>query len=354
MKTFIGMLIVIVTVHSGWAQEPYEIQKIADGVYVFIAEDPTKDVVNGNSILVIGDNGALVFDSGTSLREAKWLVSEIKKLTTKPVKFVVNSHWHWDHWIGNQVFTEAYPQCQIIAHSSTRNAMMYQYPRFVKQALLTQGDMIATFKKELETGNHEGGDPLTTYEKKRWARTYSDLVKDSAETRQYRETLPTMTFDKKLTLYMGAREIQLVFLGNANTRGDAAMILPAEKILVTGDILVAPVPYAFGVSPRSWIGVLKNIASMDVHLIVPGHGAVQTDKSYVQNVIALFESSYEQVAAGRRQGLNAKDAITKVDIEKFRKIFAGDDEAKNWAFTNYYVKPMLDRMYKELGGELGE
>lgn len=93
---------------------------------------------------------------------------------------------------------------------------------------------------------------------------------------------------------------------------------------------------------------------MDVKMIVPGHGMVQTDKSYVQNVIALFESSYEQVAAGRRKGLNAKDAVAKVDLEKFRKIFAGNDDAKNWAFTNYYVTPMLDRMYKELGGELGE
>ena len=110
-------------------------QKVAEGVYLFTTT-PYADVgLSGNSVAILSDDGVLVFDSSATPETAATVLAEIRKLTDKPVRYLVNSHWHWDHWGGNQTYLAAFPGLQIITHEKTRELMLTVEPRWNDKGL---------------------------------------------------------------------------------------------------------------------------------------------------------------------------------------------------------------------------
>ena len=114
---------------AGTGQPPTSIrprpdrQQIADGIYLYRTA-PYGDVgLDGNSIAILSDDGVLVFDTNGTPAAAAMVLEDIRTLTSQPVRYVVNSHWHWDHWYGTEVYTRAFPEVKVIAHERTR-AMM--------------------------------------------------------------------------------------------------------------------------------------------------------------------------------------------------------------------------------------
>jgi len=98
--------------------------EVADGVFVFLTP-PYGDVgLDGNSVVVLSNDGVLVFDSNGTPAAAEAVLREIRALTDKPVRYVVNSHWHWDHWYGTQVYAREFPGLTVIAHEATRRMML--------------------------------------------------------------------------------------------------------------------------------------------------------------------------------------------------------------------------------------
>src|SRR5262249_55798317 len=116
----VGMLLAALSTAAGppqiAAQAPVAVQKlqIADGIYQF-SSGPDGYVPNDNSVVVVNENDVLVFDTFSRPSTARTLLAEIRKITNKPVRYLVNSHHHPDHWSGNEVFAEAFPGVEIIA-----------------------------------------------------------------------------------------------------------------------------------------------------------------------------------------------------------------------------------------------
>src|SRR4051812_46925219 len=100
-------------------------EKILDGVYQFSVSDYGDVGLSGNSVAIVTSDGVLVFDTSGTPSSATVILNEIKKITPHPIRYVVNSHWHWDHWGGNQVFKSAFPNVQIISQEKTRDLMMH-------------------------------------------------------------------------------------------------------------------------------------------------------------------------------------------------------------------------------------
>lgn len=109
-----------------WAQghaQPKKIQA-ADGIFLFVTP-PYSDVgLDGNAVVILSDDGVLVFDANGTPAAASAVLAEIRKMTRQPVRYLVLSHWHWDHWYGAEVYRQAFPGIQIIAHETTRRLMM--------------------------------------------------------------------------------------------------------------------------------------------------------------------------------------------------------------------------------------
>src|SRR5687768_13073136 len=98
--------------------------EVATGVYLFVTA-PYGDVgLDGNSVAIVSNDGVLVFDSNGTPAAAAAVLAEIKTLTGKPVRYLVHSHWHWDHWYGAEVYKKAFPGLKIIAHEKTRDLML--------------------------------------------------------------------------------------------------------------------------------------------------------------------------------------------------------------------------------------
>src|SRR3954471_9793145 len=98
--------------------------EVAKGIYLFISK-PYGDVgLDGNSIAVVSSDGVLVFDSNGTPAASALVLAEIRKLTDKPVRYVVNSHWHWDHWYGTETYVNAFPDVRVVTHEKNRAMMM--------------------------------------------------------------------------------------------------------------------------------------------------------------------------------------------------------------------------------------
>jgi monoamine oxidase len=145
---------------SAAAEATIEKVQIADGIYQFITSADGY-VPNGNSVVVINESDVLVFDTFSRPSSARQVLAEIKKLTPKPVRYVVNSHWHPDHWSGNEVFAAEFRGLEIIASEETRRFMLNianAWPSMYTSNL--QKDE-AEFEKEFSTNQLSDGTPLT-------------------------------------------------------------------------------------------------------------------------------------------------------------------------------------------------
>ena len=98
----------------------YRTVRVAEGVYAFITPEERSSFQAGNSVAVIGDDGVLVFDTGNIPSMTRRQIAEIRRLTSRPVRWVVNSHWHPDHTLGNAEYRKAFPGVTVIGTSATR------------------------------------------------------------------------------------------------------------------------------------------------------------------------------------------------------------------------------------------
>jgi glyoxylase-like metal-dependent hydrolase (beta-lactamase superfamily II) len=173
-----------------------------------------------------------------------------------------------------------------------------------------------------------------------------------AENAAYREVLPDSVFDRTLTLDAGGRIIELHWFGRANTRGDAVTYLPREGIVSTGDLVVAPMPFGFGSYPSEWISVLDSVAALHPRVVVPGHGPVMRDLSYVKQVQSMLVAVRDSVRVAAANGLRADSTVKVVRLTQLRSRLAGTEKWMNWAFGYFFRQPVVSRAYEEAKGTL--
>ena len=305
---------------------------IADGIYQFKASyDGYVD--NCNSTVIVNNDDVLVFDTNTRPSTARAILAEIRKITSKPVRYVVNSHWHPDHWSGNEVYANAFPGLEIIATEETLRYMKNVSPAF--PAVFSGGlkRQQAAFDKEMSSGMQADGTPLTDEArraKEKRFRVYQEFV---AESQTVRRVLPTRTYRDDQTFQHGGREFRLMSLvGDASD--STVLYLPKEKILMTGDLLVHPVTWttqSYRITP--WMNSLKMLSRLEAAVIIPGHGPAMRDKNYLNVVAELFESVIIQVQSALERGMVTVEEVQEaVKLDSIRLKFTKDDKALNARF----------------------
>jgi glyoxylase-like metal-dependent hydrolase (beta-lactamase superfamily II) len=327
-----------------------EIVKIADGVYGAIVSEPRMDPVESNAVILINDDYVLVVDANRTPAAARATIAEIRKLTDKPVRYVVNTHWHDDHIFGNQSYREAFPQVEFIAHRNTREDMQTLAFPHIARGLERWSKVLAETEDRLAKGTKPNGERMTAAEVaelREQLKVYQEFL---PRIKPIQLTLPTITFDSRLTLHQGSRTIEILYFGNGNTRGDIVVYLPQEKVLITGDLLVHPVPYAYGSFIGEWVETMKKLREIDARVIIPGHGPILRDKEYLNVVISLLESITSQVQAAVKRGLSLEETRKAVNLEAFRVRLAGDDPVRNDTFTTSILQSAINRAYQQATG----
>ena len=260
----------------------FDIQKVADGVHVAVAAPAYK--VNCNTAIIESDDGVVIVDTHSKPSAARLIVQELRGLTTKPVRYVVNTHFHWDHWHGNEVYPAAYPNAEIITNQITREAMATKGLKRIQDHIRQGPGEIAQIKANLATaGSGE-----------RRAQLADDLKHAEAyhaEVKALKPALPTMAFDRTMKLYRRDREIHLLYLGRAHTEGDVFVYLPKEKVVITGDAVIGWTPFMGDGYPTDWATTLDRLAELDFTHMIMGHGEVvgrdwlRTFRGYVHDMV---------------------------------------------------------------------
>lgn len=165
-------------------------------------------------------------------------------------------------------------------------------------------------------------------------------------------TIPTKeTFTDRLVIDDPGAPVEAMFLGRANTDGDAVVWLPKQRVLVAGETVIAPFPYGFGSYPSDWIGVLKKLRAMPFKVLVPGHGMPQTDRAQFDRILAALEDVRGQVAPLVATGLTLDQVKARVDLSRQKHGFVGDDPWLGRWFDDFWATPIVTSAYHEAKGE---
>ncbi len=287
----------------------YKFEKVADGVYYATGG------AGSNNVVIVNDLDVMLVDDGSTPAAARALLADLRLVTTKPVRTVVNTHFHYDHTDGNSVFG---PEVEIIAHQYVRNAIlnfdvMHREPYLTSTGVLPS--QIEALKKQVE--QERFADKLALLTKQ-----LSDADALRAGLKEVKPVPPNVTYDSKLVIFKGSREIQLLFLGRGHTGGDTFVYLPKEKIICTGDEEEGSrVAYMGDAFFDEWIVTLEELKKLDFNLVLGGHGMPFRDKAVITAFQAYLKDIVEQATALRKQGVSADDAAKRVDLTKHAKDF---------------------------------
>ncbi|HSA56617.1 MAG TPA: MBL fold metallo-hydrolase [Gemmatimonadaceae bacterium] len=316
--------------HARAQSDQRRVTQIAEGVHVI--QHRSTIFEGGNTTVIIGDRDVLVVDATQLPYAAREDIAEIRRLTSKPVRYLVNTHWHNDHVMGNGEYLKAFPGVAIIAHAETRKDMDLNIPKAPTRSAKPYADRVAATQRQLQSGTDAEGRTLTPAARA----ALEALLRLQQQAAQDYAALPyqppTLSFESGIVLDLGGREVHVRHLGRGNTNGDAVVHLPREGIAISGDLLVRPLPFPYDGYPTEWVRTLERLAALAPRVIVPGHGDVMRDLSYLELVRELFASAIAQVDArlhviGPAEFRTVEEVLGHVDLSPFRRRFAGDDAA---------------------------
>lgn len=326
-------------------------EKVGDGVYAILHDHATRDWPSGtmqwphsNVGVIVGDDAVLVVDSDYLPSRARADIALIRTVTDKPVKYLVNTHWHGDHTHGNGVYRAMFPNLTIVGARANRAFIVVnqaRYPKQLARPTSAQHKTLAVLEPILASGRDTSGRTLTTDERKRLGAIVAQLHNELVEIARVEVAPPTLLFDDDFDLYLGTRHVVLHNWGRGNSPADVTAYVPDAKVLFTGDIMVYPVPFTGASYPTLWIDVLKGIEQIPVSSMVPGHGAVQHDHNYTRRLRALMETATSRMDSMFQSGLPRDSAQKVLDLDDLRDGFVHGDDAEAAALWDDMIKGQL-------------
>lgn len=320
------------------ARFPFHTEEVAPGILAFISEGKSQDILSGNSLAILGSAGVAVVDSGQFPSQARAMIAAIRARTSRPVRFLVTTHWHGDHHYGHAVYQEAFPGLVVLGTPSTQAMMRAMAPRYFGMAYFGPAS------KQVEAAL---ADPaLDPGLRVRFSALMEDFRAAKPELEQFRLTPPTLAYEQRLVLDLGDRSVEVLHFGRGATAGDSVVFVPDAKLLATGDLVVHPVPHGFGSFPGEWAAVLGKLEAMGPWVLVPGHGPVQRDLGYLRLERQALEAIDAQMKAAVQRGLGQAEALKALDLAALRKAFAGEDPTRQRDFDGRFARAAAIRAFR--------
>ncbi len=356
MRVWVPVILVVmitVDVHAQGSNSPWALQfrQVTGDVYVAYRPEPLRFIVEGNVTIIINEDDVVVVDGSGAPVAARQVIAYIRELTDNPVEVLINTHGHGDHTLGNQEYVRAFPGVEIIARPETRDYMTGTgYPPgtgidYVRQIARSTDSRKEAGFAEIARLTAEGvaeNDTVIALLRQYYEH---DLDLRQQAYRTVTLTPPTITFGDRLVLHRSFRDIEVRYLGPGDTKGDAIVYLPDDGIVITGDMVVHPIPYGFSRHPLEWIQTLDALATLDFELLIPGHGEVQRGKTYLDQVRDLLRSVQAQVRQGIEEGADREGIPGHVNLDQHRDRFAGDDPVLRYFFKEYFSDPNTRRTF---------
>jgi glyoxylase-like metal-dependent hydrolase (beta-lactamase superfamily II) len=292
----------------------HKFEKVAEGVYFGSA---TGSIASpANSPVIVNDEDVLVIDPGITAADARALVADVKTVTNKPVKFAVDSHYHYDHAHGNQVFG---PDVTLIGSDMTYARLSGQFGDVRKQ--MTYTNSVLSIPGRIDNLKRQVAQEMDPQKKAILERQLESQQLHWQQEQELRITPPTTTFKSEMVLHRGTREIQLLYLGRGHTDSDIVVYLPKERVICTGDLMEGVISYGGDAYFMDWPDTLDKLMKLDFDTVLPGHGQVFHGKQHIVVFQKYLRDLTTQALALKKQGVMAEDAAKRIDVGAYADEF---------------------------------
>ena len=266
-----------------------------------------------NAMVLVGEFDTLVVDSHVTPSAARTLLDSLLVITDKPVRYLVNSHYHFDHAHGNQSFP---PGIEIIGHEFTRAKLSGTLGNVLDESTFRSfsdpvPSLVATLGEQIASES----DLAKKAELQERLRVQTDYMNAIGEVVP---TPPNITLADKMTLFQvipeGSREIQLLHFGRAHTGGDVVIYLPQEKVVFTGDMMLPGLAYMGDGHVDEWPDALEGLKGLDFDTWLPGHGPVMRSKVPISNFQDYLRDLWIKSNELYRLGVKWQEAAMQIDM----------------------------------------
>jgi cyclase len=311
------------------SEEHPELEKIEEGVYVRIVSPDGNAVANAGVIL--SEHFVVVFDTHFTPEAGRELLKQIRAITPKPIRFVVNSHFHPDHTHGNQAF----PEAQFVGSVATR--------RDVNEIdLASRNRTVGIAKQQIEELRRQiakGGDPAQLQKARESIKQREEYL-DSVS--PLKIIPPSITFEDSLVIHDEETELVLKRLGSGHSEGDTVLYLPGKKTLFLGDLFFnKAIPNVQDAHILEWIQTLKKALKLDAVKFVPGHGPMGTRKD-VESFLAYLEEIRFLAGEAIARGDSMEQATQGIQLPP---------KYSGYRFQNFFPAN-IQKIYSELKAEI--
>jgi cyclase len=290
----------------------FDLQKAADGVY--FAKARPQALINCNGAVFVRSKDVVVVDAHSKPSAAAALVAQIRReITDKPVRYVVNTHFHWDHTLGDPAYRQNGLKVDIVASNATKKLMSdLSVPR-LKESLEQIPPEIEKYRKRAEAST-------SSAEKAFCAEQIRQLEAYQAEMKDFSLELPTITFDDSYVLRDPAFDLHLDFHGHAHTAGDVFAFCPQQRAIATGDASHGWVPNLGDGYPHDWPATIDKVMKADFKYVLGGHGPMQSDRVVMTNQRNYIEELTGKVEEGKRDGLTVEEMQKRFTVHSLRSL----------------------------------
>lgn len=326
----------------------FEIQKVADDVY--FAQARPWALPNSNAAIFVNSSDVLVVDAHSHPAAAASLIAQIKsEITPKPVRYVVDTHFHFDHTQGNRAYLNTGNKVDIVASTTTKLLMSQQLVPRLKAALdpASPGPRGSQqVARQLEDLRQRVGKSTSETEKAQLQQRIGQLESFAAEMKDFQPALPTITFDKTHVIKEKGYDLHLEFHGLAHTAGDIVVFCPQKRVIASGDAIHPGFPTLIDAYPQPWPKTIDSVAKLQFDHTLPGHGRVQHDKKDMTGQRNYLEELTERVIAGKKAGQSMADLQRTVTVASLKSLHAdGYTIAASSEAMERGVRSNIDDMY---------
>ena len=303
----------------------FDLQKVSDGV--FFAQARAQAAVNCNAAIFVRSKDVVVVDAHAKPSAAAALIAQLKReVTSKPVRYVINTHFHLDHTQGNHAYRAAGNRVDFIATNATRQLMADLAPARTKAALDAIPEQIESARKQSEKAT-------SAEEKKFCADQIQQLQAFATELKDLTPELPTITFDNSYLLQDSAFDLHLDFQGKAHTAGDLFIFCPQHRAIATGDACMGWIPNLGDGFPKAWPRTLDKVAGFDFKHILGGHGSLQSDRVVMTSLRNYIEELTERVERAKEKGQSVNEMQKEITVVSLTSL-------KSNGYGTYLTKSM--------------
>ena len=291
--------------------DTHRFEEVAEGVWHVSGTGAVHTM--SNAMVLVGEFDTLVVDSHVTPAAARALLESIPAVTDKPVRYLVNSHYHFDHAHGNQSFP---PGVEIIGHEFTRAKLSGEIGNVLEENTFRSfSDPVPTLVAQLEEQAANENDPRRRAELEQRHRVQSDYMNAIQEVVP---TPPSITLERKMTLFQvvanGSREIQLHHFGRAHTGGDVVIFLPEERVVFTGDMMLPGLAYMGDGHVDEWPDSLEQLKTLEFDIWLPGHGPVMRSREIIDNFQAYLRDLWPATIEMYENDIPADEAAAQIDM----------------------------------------